>query len=392
MQGSIVKRYPNSNAWTIIVELGRDPISGRRRQLWRSIKGTKHDAERRLHELLQQVDSGGFIKPSKLTLGEYLVTWLEDYARLNTRPRTYERYAEVITKHLVPNLGSIPLVSLQPHHVQSYYSKALVSGRRNGNGGLSALTVQKHHRILSEALRYGVRHDMLHRNVCDSVDPPRSQYKQMVTTSRDGVNRILEAVKGSIYYVPFYTAAFTGMRRSELLALRWKNVDVDFGDIAISETIHRLENGEYVVTEPKSRRGKRAVAMSPSLAILLREYKAEQAAMRERLGTQLRDDDLVFCHPDGSPIRPNSLTREFSQVAEAVGLKGLHLHSLRHCHATAMLQDGVHPKIVSERLGHSSVSITLDTYSHVLPGMQEEAALKFEQGFHPAATASTRAR
>jgi len=382
MRGQIKQRSKGS--YTIIVDLPRDQ-TGKRQQQWLTIKGTKKEAEKRLAELMHQVDTGRFLKPDNKTVGQYLEQWLEDYARVNVRPRTYERYQEIVEKHLIPALGSIPLTSLQPHHVQSYYSKALVSGRRNGKGGLSAQTVHHSHRILFEALRYAVKHDILVRNVCESVDPPRPEFKQMAVTDAEGLNRLLESVGDTIYYPIFYTAAYTGLRRSELLALRWQNVDLDFLTISVTETIHVLKSGEYIFSPPKSKRGKRAIAISPSLAIVLREYKAQQTALREQSGVKLQDSDLVFSHPDGTQLHPDSITKTFHKVAKSVGLPKLRFHDLRHTHATLFLQQGVHPKIVSERLGHSSIAITLDTYSHVLPGMQTEAVKKFDEIMQAAA-------
>ena len=390
MRGHIVKRYEGS--YSIVLELAPDPATGKRRQQWVTVKGTKKDAEKRLAGLLHDLDTGGFVKPTKLTVGAYLDQWLTDYAAVNVRPRTYERYHEIVRTHLIPALGAIPLTSLQPHHVQSYYSKALVSGRRHSNGGLTARTVHHHHRVLFQALKYAIRHDMLIRNVCEAVDPPRPGYREMAVTDARGVNRLLEAVRDTVYYPVFYTAAYSGARRSELLALKWQNVDLDFATMSITETVHQLKGGRLVYNAPKSKRGKRAIALSPSLAIMLREHKAQQAATREWLGGTLRDTDPVFSNPDGTPIRPDSLTRVFSTVARSVGFPSLRFHDLRHTHATLMLQQGVHPKIVQERLGHSTISVTLDTYSHVMPGMQEAAALRFDEGMNSASIERQSAR
>ncbi|MFC1848365.1 tyrosine-type recombinase/integrase [Chloroflexota bacterium] len=379
MRGHIKKRYKNSNSWSIIIELPRGE-DGKRKQQWITVKGTKKDAERELNSALARLGSGSYVKPAKLTVRGYLEQWLADYAAINVRPRTYERYQEIVRAHLIPAFGSIPLTGLQPHHVQSYYSKALVSGRRDGRGGLSARTVHHHHRVLFEALKYAIKHDMLIRNICESVDPPRPEYRQMSATDAQGVNKILEAVKDTLYYPLFYTAIYTGLRRSELLALSWKNVDLDFATLAVTETIHQLKSGELVFNPPKSNRGKRSVALSPSLAIMLREHKAKQTAFRERLGVKSHDNDLVFSNLDGAPLQPDIITRKFRRVAHSVGLPKLRFHDLRHTHATLMLQQGINVKVISERLGHSSIAITLDTYSHVLPGMQEAAAQRFEEG------------
>jgi integrase len=381
MRGHIQKRYKKS--WTIILDLGRDDLTGKRKQQSISVKGTKRDAEKRLAELLHQLDIGGYVKPSKLTLTQYLEQWLKDYAEINTAPRTYERYAELIRKHIEPALGSIPLVSLQPHHIQAYYGKALKSGRRDHKGGLSAQTVHHIHRVLFAALKYATKHNIVGRNVAEAVDPPRAQRREMTTADADGVKRLLEAVKDTHYYPIFFTAVYTGLRRSELLGLPWGNVDLDMATLSVTDTIHYMKDGQVIIRQPKSRYSRRNVALPPALAIMLREHKAKQTEDKMALGLNLQDSDLVFSHPDGTPIRPDTVTRAFRLYAERVGLPTTRFHDLRHTHATLLLKQGVHPKIVSERLGHSGIAITLDTYSHVLPGLQEEAARRFEEVLKP---------
>lgn len=385
MKGHIRKRSKGS--WGLWVDLGRDPQTGQRRQQTATVRGTKKDAERELRVLITRLETGACVNPTKLAVGQYLEQWLQGYATSNTGPRTHERYAEIVHAHLIPALGSIPLKALHPQHIQDYYAKALQSGRRDGKGGLSAQTVHHHHRVLYEALKHAVKHGILMRNMAEAVDSPRPQHKEMATFGPEAANRLLEAMRQSRYYVLFYTDLFTGLRRSELLALRWCYVDLDLATLSVVETLHQLHSGEYVLGQPKSKRGRRQVALSPSLALLLRQHRAEQQAARRLLGLELSPRDLVFSHPDGSPLRPNGVTRAFRSLADSVGLDGVRFHDLRHAHATLMLRQGVHPKIVSERLGHSSVSITLDTYSHVLPGLQEAAARRFEEGLLAAPTA-----
>ncbi len=380
MRGHITQRSKGS--YTVIISMGRDPNTGAKKQYWETIRGTKKDAETRLNELLHQHDKGAFVRPSNLTVADLFEQWLRDYAISNVRPRTYDRYAEIIRVHLIPAFGSLPLKSLQPSHVQTYYGKALKSGRHNGNGGLSARTVYHHHRLLYSVLKYAVKHNILARNIAEAVDPPRPEPKEIATTDAEGLIKLLEAVHGTPYYTIFYTAAYTGLRRSEILALRWQHVNLEMCTLSVVDTLHQLHNGEFDIGQPKSKRGKRLVSLSPSLAVLLREHKAEQEAIREQLGLpKIQPSDLVFSQPDGSFIRPDSITAKFGNVANSIGLENLSFHDLRHTHATLMMQQGIHPKIVSERLGHSSIALTLDTYSHVMPGLQEAAAKAFDDNF-----------
>ena len=378
MKGHIGKRGKNS--WTLWVDLGRDPETGKRRRQTATVHGTKKDAERELRQLLTRLETGAYIKSTKLTVGEYLEQWLQGYVSSNTSARTRERYGEIVHAHLIPALGFIPLTALRPEHIQTYYARALQSGRRDGKGGLSAQTVHHHHRVLYEALRHAVKHGTLIRNVAEAVDPPRPEHKEMAALGPESVSSLLDAVRGTPYYPLFYTAVYTGLRRSELLALRWCRVDLDMATLSVVETLHQLHNREFVFGQPKSKRGRRQIALSPSLALLLREHRAKQVATRRLLGLELLSSDFVFSQPDGSPMHPDTITQTFKKIARSIGLHGVRFHDLRHTHATLMLRQGVHPKIVSERLGHSTIAITLDTYSHVLPGLQEAAALRFEEG------------
>jgi len=201
----------------------------------------------------------------------------------------------------------------------------------------------------------------------------------MQTMAEDDVHAFLEAAKATQYYALFHMALFTGMRRSELLALRWSDVDLLMCQASINRTLHRLNNGEIIFCETKTAKSKRMVALSPRTCITLREHRDKQAQNRLLMGTTLQESDLVFSKLDGSPLLPDSVSHAFSVLASRLGLKGIHLHSARHTHATLMLKQGVHPRVVQERLGHASISVTLDVYSHVMPGMQEMAAKGFDK-------------
>ncbi|MGD0794457.1 MAG: site-specific integrase [Dehalococcoidales bacterium] len=256
----------------------------------------------------------------------------------------------------------------------------LERGRRDGKGGLSAQTVKHHHRVLHEALKYAAKHGIIIRNIAEAVDPPRPDSKEMVTLEPDNVHIFLDAAHETPYYVLFYTKLYTGLRRSELLGLRWRDIDLDLATLSVVQTLHHVPRKGYIFREPKTKRSRRLIDLSPSLALLLRGHRDNQELERKLLGRLLMPDDLVFSYPEGTPLPPNSVTKAFCKLAKSLGMSGIRLHDLRHTHATLMLKQGVHPKVVSERLGHSSVAITLDTYSHVLPGIQAAAALRFDEG------------
>ncbi len=378
MRGHIVKRYKDS--YTIVLNLGIDP-QGKRKQQWLSVKGTKKEAEKKLAELFHQLDTGTFMRPSKTTLAEYLERWLKDYVWPNLAPRTSEGYETIVRQHLIPELGSMTLTQLKPEHLQKYYMEMLSIGRCNSAGGLSAQTVRHHHTALHKALQTAVEWGLLSRNVADAVRPPRAQRPEMHTWEEDDVTRFLEAAKDTPYYALFYAALFTGMRRSELLALRWQDVDLLLGQIYVSRSLHQLMDGSFVFRQPKTAKGRRTVALPPSAILVLNEHREKQKLDRAMLGIPLTGDDLVFSQFDGKPLRPNTITRAWTILAARCGVKVIRLHDARHTHASLMLKQGIHPKIVQERLGHATIAITLDTYSHVAPGLQEAAAKRFDEAF-----------
>jgi integrase len=372
MRGHIEKRGKNS--YSIAVSLGKDSTTGKYKQQWVSVKGTKKEAEKRLAEILNQVDNGTFLKPNKTTLAEYLEQWLKDYAWPNLAPRTAEGYEHICRHHFIPVLGNMTLTQLKPEHLQRYYSEKLTKG-------LSAQTVRHHHTVLHKALQTAVEWGLLSRNIADAVRSPQVQRPEMQTWDEDDITRFLESARNSFYYVLFYTALFTGMRRSELLALRWQDIDFMFSQIYVSRSLQVLKNGKAVFGPPKTAAGKRTVAIPPSAILLLKEHKEKQALEHTMLGTPLKDGDLVFSHIDGTPLLPNTVTHAWIKLVRRIGLKRIRLHDARHTHASLMLKQGTHPKVVQERLGHASIQITLDTYSHVAPGIQEAAANRFDEAF-----------
>lgn len=377
MRGHITKRGKNS--YSIVISLGKDATTGKYKYQWVTVKGTKKDAEKRLSEILHQLDNGSYMKPSKTTLREYLEKWLKDYVWANLAPRTAEGYESMIRCHIVPAMGSIQLSQLKPEHLQQYYTNKLSGGRCDGKGGLCLTTVSHHHTCLHRALKMALRWGLINQNPADAVTPPRPQRSEMRTMSEDDLSAFLEAAQGTPYYALFYLALFTGMRRSELLALRWSDVDLLMCNISVTRSLHHLRNGEIVFRAPKTAKGRRMVSLSPSTAILLRKHKEKQATERIMLGKPLEDDDLVFSGLEGNPLLPGTVSHAWTKLMKRIGLEGIRLHDARHSHASFMLKQGVHPKVVQERLGHATISTTLDLYSHVSPGLQQAAAEGFDK-------------
>ncbi len=199
----------------------------------------------------------------------------------------------------------------------------------------------------------------------------------MQTWDESELHQFLEAARGTQYYALFYTALFTGMRRSELLALRWQDIDFIYGQIYVNRSLHQFKDGSFIFTQPETAKSRRTIALPPSAFVVLNEHRKAKEAECLLLGTSLTDSDLVFSAL-GKPLRPNTVSRAWANLAARAGVRVIRLHDARHTHASLMLKQGIHPKVVQERLGHASIQITLDTYSHVAPGLQEAAAQRFD--------------
>ena len=367
MNGSIRRRSKDS--WELTIDLGRD-ASGKRQRKFVNVKGKRADADSKLRELLTGLDKGLPVDPSKVTVGEFLQRWLQDYAYPNTRPRTAERYESDIRLHITPAIGHVQLSKLAPSDVQHLEASLLESGK-------SPRSVQHLHAVLRESLKHAMRWGLIYRNVVEGVDPPRPRRKEIQPPSADGVWDILGLAKDTPYATVFQFLAFTGCRRGEALGLRWSDVDFDNGIASIVQTLQRLKGQGLVVQPPKSAKSRRAIALDADTINLLREHRGRQLLSQVEMEEVYEDHGLVFPGPFGGPLDPSVLTRNFEKLVKKAGLVGVRLHDLRHFHATMLLQEGTNPKVVQERLGHSSFAITMDTYSHVTPTIQGQAADAF---------------
>lgn len=367
MKGNIRKRG-EKQGWQITIWTGNKKPDGKPIRHFETVRGSKADAQRRLRELLTSMDKGVYALPTRYTVQEILNQWLEGYCKTNCQQRTRDGYESVARLHLVPILGHIPLKDLQPRTIQSCYGTLCET--------LSNRTVLHVHRVLSQALKWAVRQNYIGRNPCELVDPPSPRGRTMCTLSAFEVSALLYSAQDSYYYPVIYTAVSTGLRRNELLGLRWRDIDLDLLSISVCRTLYKGK-GRVEFKEPKTTHSRRCVAMTPKLATFLRDYKAERESFYWQLGVPPSLDDLVFADIDGKPIDPSTLTHNFGRIVKSAGLSA-RFHDLRHSYASLMLAAGVHPKIVSEALGHSTVAITLDLYSHVTPGLQESAAQKLD--------------
>jgi integrase len=372
VRGHIRKR---GGAWSVVVDTGRDPGSGRRRQKWHSGFRTRKDAQRALADILSRLDRGTYVEPSRQTVAEYLAEWLAAI-RTRVRPGTWESYERNVRSHIDPAIGSTRLQDLSAATLNRFYADLLAAGRADGKGPLSPRTVRYIHTIVRKALHDAVRWNRLARNVADTADPPSPRAAKaaaMTTWSAAQLRRFLQSIRDDRLYPAFLLAATTGMRRGEVLGLHWCDVDLDAARISIRHALITVRY-ELAWSTPKTDRGRRTVALDPATVEALRSRRARQLEERLLLGSSYRDDDLVFCQPDGTPIHPDSFSGLFERLVARADLPRIRFHDLRHTHASLALAAGVHPKVVSERLGHADIALTLNTYSHAIPALQESAA------------------
>lgn len=360
MRGHVRKR---GGRWVAIIDL---PVTnGKRKQKWLSGFETKKAAERAMAEALVKIDQGVFVEASKQTLSDYLDTWLRAM-RGQVKDSTLRSYEVIVNKRIRPNLGALTLRRLTRSHLEALYGDLI-------EGGLAPSSVGHTHAVLSRALRDAVDQHLIARNPAYGARKPKVPNRQVRTWSARGVSRFLDSIAGDRLSALFLVAVTTGMRRGEVIALRLRDVDLVAGRATILQSYVRAGRG-WVFSEPKTSASRRTVALDTHTLAALREHRQRQMLERALMGDAYEENDLIFAREDGQPIEPRYVSERFDSLAKAAKLARIRFHDLRHTHATLALQAGVHPKVVQERLGHSDISITLQTYSHVLPGMQEEAA------------------
>jgi integrase len=370
MRGQIRKR---GKSYSVVVFNGKD-ANGKKKYIWETFR-TSDQAQKRLTELLHQIDTGTLARP-KGTLGEFTEQWLRDYAKPNLAPTTYQGYESIYRSGIKPILGNILLKDLRPSHIQEYITSKLSTG-------ISNTTVRHHIVFLHDILETGVKWQLLMRNPVDSVTMPKIIKHEMKILDEHQATTILMEVQGTKYYSIFSLALYTGVRQSELLALQWSDIDLLMAELSVSKSLHRLNTGEYVKTKTKTAKSSRKIALSPDTCVMLRQHLENELNKCSESRRKFTDDRLVFCEWDGKPLNPDTITRHWKRIIERLNYPHVRFHDLRHTMASWMLMKGISPKVVQERLGHASISTTLDIYSHVTPGMQREAVEIFDKILTP---------
>jgi integrase len=361
-RGSVRQR---GTTWTVVLDEPR--ADGRRRQRSKGGFRTRKDAERYLREQLVSLDAGTYMAPHKLTVATYLAEqWLPAMQARGLRPSTLERYEDHVRCAITPALGGLPLQGLMPTHLNKLYGDLRTAGR-------APKTIRNIHGVLSKALADAERWGLVGRNAARLADVPAVARPKLRVWSPEQTRAFLAAVANDRLFAAWLLAATTGMRRGELLGLRWEDFDLDTGVVRVARARVRAGN-QVVAGEPKTARGRRTIALDPTTVAALRQHRKRQTEERLAAGPDYADSGLAFTMPGGTPIHPNRFSLWFRRHVRAAGLPAIRLHDMRHSYATAGLAAGVPPKVMSERLGHATVAFTLDTYTSALPAMDKSAA------------------
>lgn len=386
MAGTITKKAENT--WLVRIFLGRD-TNGKTKHFNKTIHGNKSDAQKYLTSKLRDRDLGMFVTPSTETLDTFLGRWIDEVAKNKVRKRTLEGYESLLKSHITNKIGAKRLSDIRPYDIANLY------GGMKTNG-YSSKTVRHVHNIISPAFKQAVRWQLLFQNPCDLCELPRLEKTEMRCFAPDQVKQFLQAAKNDRYYAAFVLAIETGMRPEEYLGLQWKDIDFVDRRLAVRRALIPNKGGGFYFEEPKTKQSRRSIDLSQTVIAALKDHSRLQLQESMAIRDVYQDEDLVFPSQIGTPTQHRNFERRhFKKVIEKANetikeenkeksrdnplLPSIRLYDLRHTSATLLLSKGINPKIVSERLGHASVVLTLDTYSHVLPTMQKDATEKIEQ-------------
>ena len=383
-EGSIFKR--KDGTWCGIVSNGRNSEGKLKRQY--CYGKTRQEVSEKIIQTQSEIKAGTFIEPSKVKFGEWLDTWLQNYMKPSLRPTTYSSYDQIIRTHIKPELSDYQLRELRPEHLQKLYNNKHQHGRLDGTGSLSPRYVRYIHVIIHSSLEQAIKNQLIVRNVSEATTLPRQAKKEIRIFTVEEQKKFIEAAENDSLGSALKLDLASGLRLGELLALRWSDINFNDSIIRVRSSLSRLrtfekgiKTSELIFQEPKTKSGKRSIPIPASILEDLKEHKRVQDSEKASIGEAFCDNGLVFCTQLGSPIEPRNMMRKFYELVESAGIPHTNFHAARHTFASRALEAGIHPKVVSEMLGHASISITLDLYSHVLPDLKKEAASKLNHLF-----------
>lgn len=367
MRGHIRKR---GSKYTFVIDIGRDPVTKKRKQKRISGFTSEKKARKAMIDMISQLNKGEYVEPTNDTLGNYLDSWLS-HKKKRVAHSTYIHYQSYVLNHIKPALGHIRLFDLNARQIQQFYDSLLEEG------SLSQRSMHHIHRILSNAIESGVRIGDIQRNVVKAAAPVKVRKKEMNYWNIETLNRFLEKTRVEDYYIAWYISAFTGMRQGEVLGLKWDCVDFENKTIYVRRAFKKDE-GKYTIADLKNNSSDRSISISDTDVFELKKHFNQQKAYKLKIGSDYLNKNLVVATSTGNHVLPSNLGRAFRRCLKQTEIEKIRFHDLRHTHASMLFQLSVHPKIVQERLGHSSIEVTLDTYSHMLPNMQDAVAESLE--------------
>lgn len=382
--GHIRKReLKNGYSWQIVIEGEIDPVTGKRNRIFKTIKGgTKKQAEKIMVQMLSEMNQGTYIQETTKTLQQFLIEWLDTYIVPSKSPTTTKRYVEQVEKYIIPLLGKKKLQDLKAIDIQKFYN-TLSERSPLSDKPLSAKSIKNIHMNLQAALSQAVKMDLIKKNPAKYVELPKVRKYKAEVYDAEEVQILLENVIDTDMEVPVALLVGLGLRRGEALALRWKDVDFERGKVSIKRNMVKVEK-QIIFKEPKTETSIRDIELPITLLKLLQAERKRYLTNKLKLGEMFEDNDLVVCWDDGKLIDPDTLSQKFRRLTAKIGLKHIRLHDLRHTNATLMLTYGVNPKVAQQRLGHASISTTMDIYSHVTDKVEKEAADKLDKGIFEA--------
>ncbi|MDD4834009.1 MAG: site-specific integrase [Lutispora sp.] len=385
-QPSIYQR--TDGRWSTTISIGIDEKSNK--PIRKTIYGkTKNDVLYKLDEIKKTLEESNKSDFSNVTLSQWLDIWLYDYIKPSIRPTTFSSYESISRIHIKPHIGHLLLKDLKAEHIQRLFNEKANNGRYDGLGGLSTRTIKYIHFLIKSALSQAIKMGFLDKNVAEATVLPRMVKKDIRVLTLIEQSKFLSTVAGDRLSAAFILDLSTGLRQGELLALKWGDINFEENYIRVRRTIIRTNifnkdkesTSQLIFQDPKTKAGKRFVPYPDNISNVLSEHKHRQISEKIKAGSLYEDNDFVFCTELGKPIEPRNFTRKFYKLAKKAGLQDINLHALRHTYATRLLEMNEHPKVVQELLGHSSITVTLDIYSHVMPEIKKSAANKLNKLF-----------
>lgn len=383
-EGTIYRR--NDGTWCGMLTNGRDPSTGKLKRVTYYGK-TRSEVADKIYKAQSEIKTGIFIEPTKVKLAEWLDTWMKDYMKPKLRPTTFESYEYIVRIHLKPEIGNMMLRDLRPEHLQKLYNDKFERGKLDGEGGLSSRSVRYIHMVLHNSLDQAIKNQLIGHNVSEATTLPRQTKKDIRVFSIEEQYKFITVLENERLSTAFKLDLATGLRLGELLALKWQDVALENESLSVKRSLKRVKlfegekNSEIIFQEPKTKSGKRNIPLIPTIIEELKEHRKRQDDEKAFAGTSYEDNGLVFCTELGKPIEPRNMIRKFYKLVEDANLALTNFHALRHTFATRALESGMNPKVLQEILGHSSITMTMDIYSHAMPDFKKSSIMKMDYLF-----------